>query len=125
MNDNYKNNPKSKHKNLTHRKSFHVFLSDEEAQILEDKYKDSGMCSKSAFLRQLILEGFVLETDFSEIQRYNFLLSNISNNINQVAHRCNETRSVYRSDIEQLQKEMKKLWQLQKSMLSMLPSAKR
>ena len=125
MNDNYKNNSKSKHKNLTHRKSFHVFLSDEEAQILEDKFKDSGMSSKSAFLRQLILEGFVLEIDFSEIQRYNFLLSNISNNINQVAHRCNETRSVYRSDIEQLQKEMKKLWQLQKSMLSMLPSAKR
>ena len=40
----------------------------------------------------------------------------------QVAHRCNETRSVFQSDIDELKKEMDKIWQLQKSMLSMLPS---
>ena len=109
-------------KNLTRKVNLHVFLSDEEARILEDKFKASGINSKSDFIRRLILEGFVLEVDFSEIQRNNFLLSNIANNVNQVAHRCNETRSVYRSDIEKLKKEIDKIWQLQKSMLSMLPS---
>ena len=109
-------------KNLTRKVNLHVFLSDEEAKILDDKFKASGMISKSDFIRRLILEGFVLEVDFSEIQRNNFLLSNIANNVNQVAHRCNETRSVYRSDIDELKKEIDKIWQLQKSMLSMLPS---
>ena len=109
-------------KNLTRKVNLHVFLSDKEARILEDKFKASGTNSKSDFIRRLILEGFVLEVDFSEIQRNNFLLSNIANNVNQVAHRCNETRSVYRSDIEKLKKEIDKIWQLQKSMLSMLPS---
>lgn len=109
-------------KNLTRKVNLHVFLSDEEARILEDKFKASGINSKSDFIRRLILEGFVLEVDFSEIQRNNFLLSNIANNVNQVAHRCNETRSVYRSDIDELKKEIDKIWQLQKSMLSMLPS---
>ena len=109
-------------KNLTHRNSFHIFLNDEETEILEKKFKLSGKNSKSAFIRQLIIKGFVFDIDFSEIQRYNYLLSNIANNVNQVAHRCNETRSVYRSDIDELKKEIDKIWQLQKSMLSMLPS---
>ncbi len=98
----------------------HIFLNEHENEILETKFKQSGKQSKSQFLRQLILEGFVYDIDFSEIQRYNFLLSNISNNINQVAHRINETRSIYHSDIEQIRKEMEKLWQLQRSMLSSL-----
>ena len=109
-------------KNITHRNSFHIFLNDEETEILEKKFKLSGKNSKSAFIRQLIIKGFVFDIDFSEIQRYNYLLSNIANNVNQVAHRCNETRSVYRSDIDELKKEIDKIWQLQKSMLSMLPS---
>ena len=109
-------------KNLTHRNSFHIFLNDEETKILDKKFKLSRKSSKSAFIRQLITRGFVFDIDFSEIQRYNYLLSNIANNVNQVAHRCNETRSVYRSDIEELKKEIDKIWQLQKSMLSMLPS---
>ena len=108
-------------KNLTHRNSFHIFLNDEETEILEKKFKLSGKSSKSAFIRQLIIRGFVFDIDFSEIQRYNYLLSNIANNVNQVAHRCNETRSVFQSDIDELKKEMDKIWQLQKSMLSMLP----
>ncbi|MBO4456697.1 MAG: MobC family plasmid mobilization relaxosome protein [Butyrivibrio sp.] len=99
-----------------------VYLTEEESALLDKKYKMSGKKSKSALIRQLIRDGFVFDIDFSEIQRYNYLLSNIANNVNQVAHRCNETRSVYRSDIDELKKEIDKIWQLQKSMLSMLPS---
>jgi len=69
----------------------HVFLNEEENEIFEAKFRLSGKQNKSDFLRQLILEGFVYEIDFSEIQRNNYLLSNISNNINQIAHRINET----------------------------------
>lgn len=98
----------------------HVFLNEEENKILEAKYNLSGKKNKSAFLRQLILKGFVYDIDFAELQRYNYLLSNISGNINQIAHRINETRSIYKSDIDGVKKEMEKLWQLQKSMLSEL-----
>ena len=99
-----------------------IYLTEDEARLLDLKFRMSGKKSKSALIRQLIRDGFVFDIDFSEIQRNNFLLSNIANNVNQVAHRCNETRSVYRSDIDELKKEIDKIWQLQKSMLSMLPS---
>lgn len=42
-----------------------IFLSDDEQYILEQKVKISGMKSKSAFLRRLILYGFVYEVSYN------------------------------------------------------------
>lgn len=100
-------------------------LTEEENRILIKKMQLTKERNKSAFIRRMILEGYLLEVDFSELNRYNFLLSNISNNINQIAHRINETRSIFQADIDNIKEEMKKLWQLQRSMLSSLPWAKR
>ena len=102
-----------------------LYLTEEENRVLNEKMQLTKERSKSAFIRRMILEGYLLEVDFSELNRYNFLLSNISNNINQIAHRINETRSIFQSDIDNIKEEMKKLWQLQRSMLSSLPWAKR
>lgn len=112
-------------KNRTRNINLHIFLNEEEAAFLEEKFKGSGLRSKSDFIRHLILDGFVVQIELSDIQRNNFLLSNIANNVNQIAHRINETRSIYQSDIDQLKKEVDEVWQLQKSMLSALPSKKK
>ena len=101
-----------------------IYLTEEEKQILDIKYKMSKCRSRGAFIRKMILEGFVYEVDFSELKRFNFLMSNISNNINQIAHRINETRSIFKHDIDEVKEEIKKLWQLQRSMQSNLPWAK-
>ena len=101
-----------------------IYLTEEEKQILEIKYKMSKCRSRGAFIRKMILEGFVYEVDFSELKRFNFLMSNISNNINQIAHRINETRSIFQHDIDEVKEEIKKLWQLQRSMQSNLPWAR-
>ena len=104
--------------------SLHLYLNDAENELLEEKFKQSKIKSKSEFIRRLIIDGYIIEVNFSELNRYNFLLSNISNNINQIAHRINETRSIYKSDIDSVKEEVDKLWQQQKSMLSSLPWAK-
>ncbi len=110
--------------NRYRKKRLCIFLTEDEERILNAKVKMSGIRSKSEYIRQMITDGFVYHIDFAEIQRYNFLLSNISNNINQIAHRINETRSIFQPDIDEVKKEMKKLWQLQRSMLSNLPLEK-
>ena len=40
------------------------YLNDDEQYILEEKYRLSRMKSKSAFLRKMILYGFVYEVDY-------------------------------------------------------------
>ena len=110
--------------NRERKKGLLLYLSEEEMELLEEKCKLAKIKSKSEFIRRLIIDGYIIEVNFSELNRYNFLLSNISNNINQIAHRINETRSIYKSDIDSVTEEVDKLWQQQKSMLSSLPWAK-
>lgn len=100
------------------------YLSDEEQFILDEKFRVSGMRSKSAFLRKLILYGFVYDVDYSHIREMNGLLGNIGGNINQIAKRINTTNSIYKEDIDEVKELMNKIWQLQKFMVSKQPLIK-
>ena len=93
------------------------YLNDDEQYILEEKYRLSRMKSKSAFLRKMILYGFVYEVDYSHIRKMNTLLGNISSNLNQITHRINSTNTVYPKDLDDIKELMEKIWQLQKSMV--------
>ncbi len=101
-----------------------IFLSDDEQYILEQKVKISGMKSKSAFLRRLILYGFVYDLDYSDLRDYNATLGKISGNLNQIAKRMNVTGNVYAADVKQVKELMEKVWDTQKSMLSKQPYMK-
>lgn len=100
------------------------YLNDDEQYILEEKYRLSRMKSKSAFLRKMILYGFVYEVDYSHIRKMNTLLGNISSNLNQITHRINSTNTVYPKDLDDIKELMEKIWQLQKSMVSKQPLIK-
>ena len=79
------------------------YLNDDEQYILEEKYRLSRMKSKSAFLRKMILYGFVYEVDYSHIRKMNTLLGNISSNLNQITHRINSSNTVYQKDLDDIQ----------------------
>ena len=78
------------------------YLNDDEQYILEEKYRLSRMKSKSAFLRKMILYGFVYEVDYSHIRKMNTLLGNISSNLNQITHRINSSNTVYQKDLDDI-----------------------
>ncbi len=96
-------------------------LNDKELWILKEKVKLSEHRNVSDYLRQFIVEGIVYNVDYRYLRKYNYQLGKIGTNINQIAKRINETRSIYQPDIDELRKEMEKVWQLQKSMLSEQP----
>ena len=88
----------------THRNE--VYLDDEEQFILEAKFKESKMKSKSAFLRKLILFGFVYDVDYSYLRNYNTELGRISKSLNQIAKRINSTNHIYQEDIDEVKELM-------------------
>ena len=99
-------------------------MSDDEKKILDEKFKLSGMKSKSAFLRKMILYGFVYDVDYSYLRNYNVELGRISSNLNQIARRINSTDHIYKEDIEEVKELMNQVWHTQKSMLSKQPLVK-
>ena len=101
------------------------YLDDEEQYILDEKFKVSGMKSKSAFLRKLILYGYVYDVDYSYLRNYNTELGRISSNLNQIAKRVNSTGNIYQEDMDEVKELMNEVWRTQKSMLSKQPLIKR
>ena len=106
----------------TNRNEFH--LNDDEQYILDEKFKLSGMKSKSAFLRKLILFGFVYDVDYSYLRNYNTELGRISKNLNQISKRINSTNNIYKEDMDEVKELMNQVWLTQKSMLSKQPLIK-
>lgn len=100
------------------------YLNDDEQYILNEKFRLSRMKSKSAFLRKLVLYGFVYDVDYSHIREMNALLGNIGSNLNQIAKRVNSTNTIYKKDMEEIKELMNQIWQLQKSMVSKQPLIK-
>ena len=104
------------------RNEFH--LNDDEQYILDEKFKLSGMKSKSAFLRKLILYGYVYDVDYSYLRNYNTELGRISSSLNQIAKRINSTNHVYQEDMDEVKELMNEVWRTQKSMLLKQPLIK-
>lgn len=106
----------------TNRNEF--YLSNEEQYILDKKFELSSMKSKSAFLRTLILYGYVYDVDYSFLQNYNVELGRISATLNQIAKRVNTTENIYEDDIKEVKELMNEVWLTQKSMLLKQPLIK-
>ena len=86
-------------------------VSNEELEAINKKFQNSGMKSKSDFIRTMIMEGHIVifsETELREIHR---LMTTIANNVNQIAVRANSTGKVYDEDIAEIKEEINQIWQ--------------
>jgi hypothetical protein len=77
-------------------------FTEEERNLIAKKMEYAGVSNREEFMRQAVLYGYNVRVDSSEIREYIRLLSNISGNVNQIARRINETRSIYESDVKDL-----------------------
>ncbi len=115
---------KHRNKNRSRKYGIVIHLSEDEKYILDEKAKCSNMKSRAAFIRHLIIYGYVYDIDYTELREYNSALSKIGNNLNQIAKRMNATGNVYEADVKEVKELMQKVWHTQKSMLSRQPSIK-
>ena len=86
-------------------KDVHIFFSDHEMEMLEEKMKDFGVRNRSAFIRQMALDGYCIQLDLPELRKMTTLLHRCSNNLNQYAKMANATGAVYRKDMESVRKD--------------------
>jgi len=108
-------------KNRNRKNAVLLYLNDDEKKLLEEKWKLSGLPSKASFIRNLIVYGFVYDIDYSELKQYNTALSQINNNMNQIARKANTYDIATNEDIKKVKELMDELWRIQRSMLSKQP----
>lgn len=95
-------------------------VTEAERDLITEKMATAGISNKEAYLRKMSIDGYVIKLDLSAVRELTRLLSNATNNLNQLAKRANETRSVYEFNINKLQDQYDCLWEQAKSILRSL-----
>ena len=75
------------------------WVSEEEYQLLQKKMEVAGGVNQGAYIRKMILDGYIVNLDIPELKEIIRLLSITSNNVNQMARRLNAEGSIYQQDI--------------------------
>ena len=82
-----------------------IYLTDEEKEIFEKKMKLANCKIMSNFLRKCVLEKEIYIVDLEPFRDLQWLLSNATNNINQIAKATNTTGVIYKKDIDHMRKK--------------------
>ncbi|NDO45326.1 MobC family plasmid mobilization relaxosome protein [Clostridium sp. ASF356] len=85
-------------------------ISEQEKNIIHEKMKLAGTNNMRGYLRKMATEGYIIAIDMSSIQELVILLRSITNNINQIAKRTNETGNFYAEEMKELQQRYQKIW---------------
>ena len=83
-------------------KRIFVKINKEEEQLIEQKMALAHITNKSAYMRKMAIDGFIINVDISDLTEAVRLLRTVSNNVNQIAKHTNETGAIYKSDIEEI-----------------------
>ncbi len=97
-----------------------IWVTAEERKLIEYKMSLVPTNQIGAYLRKMAIDGYIIYTDTTGIQKFNKELQRIGRNINQIAKRVNSTSSIYMTDIEELKEDLQNIWRLQRTILSTL-----
>lgn len=86
-----------------------IYLTDEEKEIFEKKMRLTNCKTMSHFLRKCVLEKEIYIIDLEPFRDLQWLLSNATNNINQITKATNTTGVIYKKDIDYMREKIEKI----------------
>ena len=97
------------------------YVTEEEKRLIDEKMKQIPIKSYGAYLRKMVIDGYILVVDRSDTKAYIRELQAVSRNINQIAKRANAAGNLYEQDIADIQKVVEEIWRLQRRTLLSQP----
>ena len=83
-------------------KQLKIWISQEEQDMIRQKMAEFGTDNMGAFVRKMVIDGYIVKLDLPELQEIIRLLGSIANNVNQIARRVNAGGNVYKEDLEEI-----------------------
>ena len=68
----------------------------------------------AAYARKMLIDGYIIQIDHSDIKAMTAEIQKIGVNVNQIARRANATGSVYQEDIDEIKRVLNEIWRLQR-----------
>ena len=98
----------------------HVLWNKEEHDRLHQRMDEAGIKNRSAFIRKMALDGYIVKLDMDDIREMIRLLRNATNNLNQIAKKANAGGGIYGTDITDMQIRQDEIWETAKKILARL-----
>ena len=85
-------------------------ISPEHKKLIREKMEMANIRNMSAYIRKMAVDGYIVRLDLSDVRKMVQLLSNATNNLNQIAKRVNTDSSIFACDIKSIQENYERLW---------------
>ena len=96
------------------------WVSEEEYQLLQKKMEAAGGVNQGAYIRKMILDGYIVNLDIPELKEIIRLLSITSNNVNQMARKLNAEGSIYQQDIGEVEAQLEQNYKMLRRLITKL-----
>ena len=101
-------------------KQLKMWVSQEELDMIHEKMADFGTRHMGAFIRKLVIDGYVIKLEIPELKEIIRLLSPIGNNVNQMARRLNADGSIYQQDIDEVETQLEQNYKMLRRLITKL-----
>lgn len=89
-----------------------IWVTQTEKAMIKDRMRTCDYTDMSRYIRDMAIDGYIINIDRQELKDLTLQISKIGNNINQIAHHANATGIVFQSDLDTVKMEMNRIWQL-------------
>ena len=87
------------------------FVDEKEQALIKKKMELAGIENMSAYIRKMVIDGYVVKLDMPELRDLTLRMKSISNSENQIAKRVNSTGNLYEADIEEIKKNQEEIYE--------------
>ena len=105
-------------------KQLKIWVSQEELDMIHEKMADFGTRHMGAFVRKMVIDGYIVKLDIPELREILHQLGPIGNNVNQMARKLNASGSIYREDIAEVNAKLDAIYTQLKKILKRLSKIK-
>ena len=106
--------------NRSRSRQMKFWVNEEEYELLQKKMEAAGGVNQGAYIRKMILDGYIVNLDIPELKEIIRLLSITSNNVNQMARRLNAEGSIYQQDIGEVEAQLEQNCKMLRKLITKL-----
>ena len=104
--------------NRTRKIVLRVPVTPEEQELNRQKMALLHTRNFSAYARKMLIDGYVVHIDTTDIRAQTAELQKIGVNVNQITRRLNSMGPLYTQDVADIKGALAQIWQLQRYILS-------
>lgn len=97
-------------------------VSADERSAIEQRMELLQTTNMAAYIRKMAVDGYIIHLDTTDIRELVSQMRRYNNNLNQIAKRINETRHIYKADMDEICQQQDTIWSMVYKLVDTLTS---